>query len=86
MPKLKKSPGRGSDQFVLRLPDGMRDRIASLAAENGRSMNAEIISRLEQTFENDETVLELWRKVEKLEEMVKDHDQTLNPRHYRDMD
>jgi hypothetical protein len=84
MPKLKKSPGRGSDQFVLRFPDGMRDRIASLAAENGRSMNAEIISRLEQTFENDETVLELWRKVEKLEEMVKDHDEQLNPMRYHD--
>lgn len=32
---------------MLRFPDGMRDRIAELAKENGRSMNAEIITRLE---------------------------------------
>lgn len=43
-------PSRGSDQFNLRLPDGMRERIAEAAASNGRSMNAEIVSRLEATF------------------------------------
>lgn len=35
---------------MLRFPDGMRDRIREAAAENGRSMNAEIISRLDATF------------------------------------
>jgi hypothetical protein len=38
--------GRGSDQFMLRLPDGMRDFIAEIAERNGRSMNAEIITAL----------------------------------------
>lgn len=38
---------RGSDQFALRLPDGLRDQIKADAAANGRSMNAEIIARLE---------------------------------------
>lgn len=47
----EKKPGRGSDQFPLRLPDGMRDRVREAAEANGRSMNAEIIARLEQTFE-----------------------------------
>lgn len=32
---------------MLRFPDGMRDRIADLAKKNGRSMNAEIVQRLE---------------------------------------
>lgn len=41
---------RGSDQFPLRLPDGMRDRIKSAADENGRSMNAEIVAALEKAF------------------------------------
>lgn len=41
------SVGRESDKFMLRLPDGMRDRIAALAKQNGRSMNAEIIARME---------------------------------------
>ena len=33
-----KKPGRGSDQFPLRLPPGMRDRIKQEADVNGRSM------------------------------------------------
>jgi hypothetical protein len=43
-------PGRGSDQFPLRLPDGMRERIKEASDQNGRSMNAEIISTLEKAF------------------------------------
>lgn len=38
--------GRDSDKFMLRLPEGMRDEIASEAAKSGRSMNAEIVHRL----------------------------------------
>src|SRR5665647_1575285 len=38
--------GRGSDQFMLRLPDGMRDFIAKMAERSGRSMNAEIVNAL----------------------------------------
>ena len=45
--------GRGSDQFVLRLPAGMRDRIKRAAEHNGRSMNAEIVERLTVSFMND---------------------------------
>lgn len=40
-------PSRGSDQFALRFPDGMRDRIKVRAAENRRSMNSEILGLLE---------------------------------------
>lgn len=43
-------PSRTADQFVVRLPDGMRDRIAEAAAANKRSMNAEIVARLEDSF------------------------------------
>lgn len=46
--------GRDSDKFMLRLPDGMRDRIAATAKKNKRSMNAEIISMLEIAFVTDE--------------------------------
>lgn len=46
--------GRGSDQFPLRLPDGLRDRVKRHAEANGRSMNSEIVSLLEQgLFEAD---------------------------------
>jgi len=37
---------RGSDQFPVRFPDGMRDKVKALAARNGRSMNSEIIYAL----------------------------------------
>ncbi|WP_339457458.1 Arc family DNA-binding protein [Pseudomonas sp. EA_65y_Pfl1_P120] len=39
------------DKFVVRLPDGMRSRIALEARDNARSMNSEIIYRLETTAE-----------------------------------
>lgn len=42
-----KVPSRGSDQFALRFPDGMRARIRDAAEKNGRSMNSEILARLE---------------------------------------
>tara|TARA_R100000365_G_C2745628_1_gene74560 strand:+ start:498 stop:1109 length:612 start_codon:yes stop_codon:yes gene_type:complete len=41
-------PGRGSDQFPLRLPDGKRASIKRAAEANGRSMNAELLHRLQQ--------------------------------------
>lgn len=46
-------PSAKQDQFVLRFPDGMREKIKRAAAENGRSMNAEIIHRLQTTLEMD---------------------------------
>lgn len=46
------STGRDSDKFMLRFPDGMRDRIAEAAKAANRSMNAEIVARLEQSFES----------------------------------
>lgn len=39
--------GRGSDQFPLRLPDGMRELLKRRAEENGRSMNSEIVALIE---------------------------------------
>jgi Arc-like DNA binding domain len=43
-------PSRESDKYIVRLPDGMRDEIAKIAAINQRSMNAEIVARLQQSF------------------------------------
>lgn len=45
------TPAKDQDKFVLRLPDGMRDRLKASAEANKRSMNAEIIDRLELTFD-----------------------------------
>lgn len=43
-------PSKQLDQFVVRLPDGMRDRIKAAAAANNRSMNAEIVAVLQEHY------------------------------------
>lgn len=50
MPKETATTGRDSDKFMLRFPDGMRDQVAEAAKAAGRSMNAEIVARLQSTF------------------------------------
>ena len=42
-------PGRGADKFMLRLPDDLRDQIKLDADAAGRTMNAEIVNRLQRT-------------------------------------
>lgn len=41
---------RVQDKFVIRLPDGLRPEIAAVAFRNQRSMNGEIINRLERSL------------------------------------
>ena len=43
-------PSRSSDQFIIRLPDGLRDRIKAVAEANNRSMNAEVVATLEEKY------------------------------------
>lgn len=44
---------RTADKFVVRLPDGLRERIADVARNNHRSMNSEIIARLTRSLDED---------------------------------
>jgi hypothetical protein len=44
---------RNADKFVVRLPQGMRKQIAKVAKNYHRSMNSEIISRLESSLSVD---------------------------------
>lgn len=46
--------GKGVVQIALRLPEELRDQIRYLAAQNGRSLNSEIIARIERSFQQDE--------------------------------
>lgn len=46
----KKPVIQPQDKYVLRLPDGLRDRIKAYAERHGRSMNAEIVRVLEREF------------------------------------
>ncbi len=44
---------RNADKFVVRLPDGLRADIATLAESNDRSMNSEIVNRLKRSICQD---------------------------------
>lgn len=44
---------------MLRFPDGMRERLKQHAADHGRSLNAEIIRRLQTTLEMDGYIPEI---------------------------
>lgn len=46
------------DKYIVRFPEGMRDRIAEAAKSNNRSMNAEIVARLERSLADDERARE----------------------------
>ncbi|WP_429499314.1 Arc family DNA-binding protein [Robbsia andropogonis] len=68
--QISKEPvGRESDKFMLRMPDGMRDRISEAAKANNRSMNSEIVARIDSSFALAEEVahlrdgLETYRKL-----------------------
>lgn len=45
------STGRESDKFMLRFPEGMRALIKEAAEKNGRTMNAEIVARLQGSLD-----------------------------------
>jgi hypothetical protein len=45
---------RDQNKFIVRMPEGLRERIKATAEENGRSMNAEIIFRLQEAYEMDD--------------------------------
>ncbi|HGY9633463.1 Arc family DNA-binding protein [Pseudomonas alloputida] len=75
MPKSQpRNTSRTADKFVIRLPDGMRAKIADIAKDHHRSMNSEIIARLELSIEQDEhgdltvrTLAQVTRRCEELE-------------------
>lgn len=63
---------RNDLHFRLRIPENLKENIEEAAKSNGRSMTAEIIFRLSQTFDREveRDVQELWGRVETLEDQV----------------
>ncbi|NDZ11465.1 hypothetical protein C7T35_01535 [Variovorax sp. WS11] len=55
----EKYPSDAAAKFMVRLPGDMRDRIAEAAAKNKRSMNSEIVERLERSLAEMPTQVEL---------------------------
>lgn len=53
---------RTADKFVVRLPEGLRERISQAAQVNHRSMNGEIVARIDGS-------LDLERKYEEVRQL-----------------
>jgi hypothetical protein len=65
---------REQDKFVIRLPDGLRPEIAAMARLNHRSMNGEIIIRLQRSLvleqlqeRQNELITQLLKRIDALE-------------------
>ena len=43
-------PSDAADKVLVRMPDGMRDQLKAEARANNRTMNAEIVARLQASF------------------------------------
>lgn len=52
-----KFPSETADKFVIRLPDGLRERVKAAAARNNRTMNAEIVTAIEAACPETLTVM-----------------------------
>lgn len=50
MDNTQSSSSYNADKFIVRLPDGMRQRIGEVSKRARRSMNAEIVCRLEHSL------------------------------------
>lgn len=71
---------RDYDKFMLRFPDGMRDSIAERAKSNGRSMNSEIISILEDALhgrDTTDTENELFEVIQTQTELLKKYSEAV---------
>ncbi len=56
------SPSRQLDKFMVRFPTGMRDEVAQAAEENNRSMNAEVVARLDRSLDVDRRLREIGKE------------------------
>lgn len=78
------STSRESDRFMLRLPDGMREQLKKLAADHGRSLNAEIVARLEESLAKETETVNLfgmlergWEERKQLSDIINSQDRAL---------
>lgn len=46
-------PSQAADKFVVRLPEGMRDRLRRQAKANQRTMNSEVIYHLDRALADE---------------------------------
>lgn len=62
---------RDDPHFRLRIPEAIKARIESAAADNARSINAEIVQRLTESLDSDEEKERLWTELHKREARIR---------------
>ena len=57
----------------LRVPPELRDKIAASSEQYNRSMNADMVARLEQSFEHQENsdIAQLKQQIERMDQTIK---------------
>lgn len=66
------APKQTDPQFKLRMTPEIKEAIEKAAAQNNRSMNAEILARLEATFEPSAGPDEIWKALLELRSEVRE--------------
>lgn len=59
-------------QFKLRIPSELKEALVAAAAENKRSLTAEILSRLEASFQPEERHISWGKRIAELERNVEE--------------
>jgi predicted DNA-binding protein len=60
-----KRHSREGDQYMIRMPPGLRERVAAQAAANGRSISAEIVDAIEQYLQRSDRITQIWEFFER---------------------
>ncbi|MGN6548478.1 MAG: Arc family DNA-binding protein [Pararhizobium sp.] len=76
-------------RLTLRLPARVRDHLLQKGKESGRSLNAEIVNRLERSvdFEDEygsleQVMTEVWKDIDELKTQVNEHDRHIFPQRH----
>lgn len=70
--KVAKPPAREGDQYMIRMPPGLRERISQRAAANGRSTSAEIVDAIEKHLEGADRITQIWDILKKYQQDIED--------------
>lgn len=76
-------------RLTLRIPARLRDRLTAKGKEHSRSLNAEIVMRLERSIDFEDeygsleaVMMEVWKELDELKAKVEDHDRHIHPSNY----
>lgn len=86
---MKETLAKDLDKFVLRLPEGLREKLKTIADRNGRSMNAEIVARLERSIDFEDeygsleaVMIDVWKDIDDLKAHVDELRRHVFPSHF----